>query len=205
MLRLQLSEITLTHGEVDDLKRRLHLQRARASVQLMNFTHPSHQNLTNTLLPRIRRGPERSRDESLTDSSLLASLPSTASSDIDYQSDGSRGFLQPAQSNTSGNSPTALSDGPSQLVDTLPELPEQGKIVTRDLKDNAYPNSDSIDADDKAGDSGLVPSTNTTCMLDFDPTYDGALSEASIVPHDQQRERTEIQADELFRREAKSR
>ena len=84
MLRLQPSVIGVTKTEFDDFLLNHGAHRTLAMVFAKEQSQPS---LPLYALPvpemRLRRGPERSRDESLTDSTLIASSPSAAMDDRD--------------------------------------------------------------------------------------------------------------------------
>jgi len=84
MLRLQPSVIGVTKTEFDDFL----LNHGAHRIHAMRFAQEQAQpSLPLYALPvptmRLRRGPERSRDESLTDSTLIASSPSAAMDDRD--------------------------------------------------------------------------------------------------------------------------
>ena len=101
MLRIPPSQIELTRKEVLDFLDQ-HEKRRHAQRHLAAGTWAEHQLQWSTSarqpVPRLYRGAERSRDDSLTDSTLVASSPSAAMNDRDeFELDDSDGHRSEAE------------------------------------------------------------------------------------------------------------
>lgn len=196
MLHLQPTEISLTLGEIADLERQLHVRRGRAPLPHKLFTR--HDSGTASL-PRIRRGAERSRDESLTDSSLCASLPSIASSECDDLPEHEWGSQELFDiPGTPQESSLDNPNGSNLAFQSLLGLPEQAQKITRTGKDERGLNSEQTDFDHVSDGSDTISSMDATCMVHFDLNPEEPINEGASSSQDHGRENTGSQAHELF-------